>query len=375
MSNVQKRDSFGITLARCLRYGVASVKVPVRLALIGGVSFGVAAGIATFAAGTFFTNLIQQARDVYTVYRLIGERDELRASNERLEKEVAALEHEYARKAEFQRDVREKLVSLEQALKSSAALSLFGRHPETSSAKGAASKGKGGSVQKEPPSLAAILNSPQLAAKGSAKKKDSESEECGKDEDECPAGARKEHISLHGDSAQDLAVHAVMAQDEQQDVEQAVERALMESLDTLLYTMERMPIGTPALGRYSSGFGYRVSPFSSHSSFHEGIDVSLPRGGKVVATGAGVVRKVGYHHHYGLIVDIAHTPDLVTRYAHLSKATVREGQAVDRGQKIGLSGASGRATGPHVHYEILHKGRAKNPKPYVTLADTLPDSL
>ena len=85
MNNAQKRDSFKILLARCLRYGVASVKIPVRLALIGGVSFGITAGVATFMAGTFITNLIQQANDVYVVYRLTGERDELSVTNQRLE--------------------------------------------------------------------------------------------------------------------------------------------------------------------------------------------------------------------------------------------------------------------------------------------------
>ena len=115
MANVQKRDSFRIVLARCIRYGVATVKVPVRLALIGGVSFGIAAGIATFAAGSFFTNLIQQARDVYTVYRLTGERDELRADNSRLEAQVTALKREYARKAGFQSDVKAKLAKIGRA--------------------------------------------------------------------------------------------------------------------------------------------------------------------------------------------------------------------------------------------------------------------
>ena len=127
MANVQKRDSFRIVLARCIRYGAASVKVPVRLALIGGVSFGIAAGVATFAAGSFFTNLIQQARDVYTVYRLTGERDELRASNLRLERRMTALQHEYERKAEFHREVQRKLDSIDKAVASAGALPLSSR--------------------------------------------------------------------------------------------------------------------------------------------------------------------------------------------------------------------------------------------------------
>lgn len=365
MFNIQKRDSFRIVLARCLRYGVATVKVPVRLALIGGVSFGLAVGIATFAAGSFFTNLIQQARDVYTVYRLTGERDELRESNGRLERQVTALQSEFVRKSEFQRTAREKLDGIERALKAAGALSLFGRSDRAqkkADPKAAAALAKGapagGDSKNAKAALASILNSPELSG--------------GSSTTPVARGAKKEDISLSIPASEDdeIIVRTLSAGEvSAEDLEE--EAALLEDLSFYLAAVERLPIGSPALGRYSSGFGFRESPFSSRSSFHEGIDVSLPRGSNVVATGAGTVQKVGYHHHYGLTIDIAHTPHIITRYAHLSKASVREGQVVDRGQRIGLSGASGRATGPHVHYEVLFKGRPKNPKPLVVLADAI----
>lgn len=370
MANVQKRDSFRIVLARCIRYGVATVKVPVRLALIGGVSFGIAGGIATFAAGSFFTNLVQQAKDVYTVYRLTGERDELRTANSRLESQVSALQREYARKRKFQQEAKEKLASLDKALASAGALSLFGKSDGSDSKKKTQGEGSDSDprASSEAKTLARVLRSPILTRdrKGVSAP---QAAEC-KPGSECVAGAAKQKIALEVESDEGLLVQPLNEEQAEAEVRKE-ERELLEALDMYTVAVEKMPIGTPVFGRYSSGFGFRASPFSSHRSFHEGIDVSLPRGGKVVATGAGIVKHVSYHHHYGLTIDIEHTPQVTTRYAHLSKALVKKGQPVDRGQRIALSGASGRATGPHVHYEVLVNGRAKNPKPYVAMADSL----
>lgn len=369
MANVQKRDSFRIALARCIRYGADSVKVPVRLALIGGLSFGVAAGIATFAAGSFFTNLIQQARDVYTVYRLTGERDELRTSNVRLEQRIAAIQREYQRKIEFQREAKSKLESLQKALATAGSLSLFGKG-ESKANKSKKSKGiVGTDSAAESNALAQVLRSPLLAAKRKAPAM--------LDDAACKPGSEcvhKRNIALSVEEDTEILVGPSTEEESAAEVLKE-EQMLLEALEFYTAAVEKMPIGAPVLGRYSSGFGFRSSPFSHRRSFHEGIDISLPRGGKVSATGAGVVKKVGYHNHYGLSVDIEHTPEVTTRYAHLSKTLVKEGQVVDRGQRIGLSGSSGRVTGPHVHYEVIHKGSPKNPKPFVALADSLPDVL
>jgi murein DD-endopeptidase MepM/ murein hydrolase activator NlpD len=124
-------------------------------------------------------------------------------------------------------------------------------------------------------------------------------------------------------------------------------------------------------GEISSGFGKRHSPFSHRASFHHGIDLSLRIGSKVMATGEGIVTRVAYNRTYGKLVDIEHIPGLVTRYAHLTEARVRAGQRVRRGQVIALSGSTGRSTGPHLHYEVIHKGRARNPLPFVQLAQKL----
>ncbi len=373
MNNAQKRDSFKILLARCLRYGVASVKIPVRLALIGGVSFGITAGVATFMAGTFITNLIQQANDVYLVYRLTGERDELSVTNQRLEQKMANLQREYVRKVEYQESVKAKLKDLHKVLEDSTALSLLNGASPNETQQGdtgkqvAENNKRGGSqpaVDAVESSLRALLNSPHLRSSRRA------------------TVARKKEISLSvdNDSARAMLSPAMLvvprnSRPDRSRIKserlQDAEQALLQSLDFYLLAMEALPIGSPVVGRLSSGFGYRTSPFSHQSSFHEGIDISLSRGGAVVATGAGVVKSVLYHRNYGWVIDVQHTQDIVTRYAHLTKAMVKVGQEVDRGQRIALSGSSGRSTGPHLHYEVLHNGRPKNPKPFIKLAEGL----
>lgn len=136
---------------------------------------------------------------------------------------------------------------------------------------------------------------------------------------------------------------------------------LAEALDHYIELLKNLPVSAPAFGRVSSGFGFRRSPFSGGISAHEGIDFSLPAGSHIFATGEGIVREVRWNPTYGLVVDIEHSPRITTRYAHLSKAFVSEGERVCRGETIALSGSTGRATGPHLHYEVLVDGKARNP--------------
>jgi murein DD-endopeptidase MepM/ murein hydrolase activator NlpD len=136
---------------------------------------------------------------------------------------------------------------------------------------------------------------------------------------------------------------------------------MVEALDHYIELLKSLPVSSPAFGRVSSGFGFRRSPFSGGISAHEGVDFSLPKGSHVFATGDGIVREVRWNPTYGLVVDIEHSPRIVTRYAHLSKAFVTEGERVCRGETIALSGSTGRATGPHLHYEVIVDGKARNP--------------
>lgn len=119
-------------------------------------------------------------------------------------------------------------------------------------------------------------------------------------------------------------------------------------------------------GRTSSSFGSRSAPTKGASTNHKGIDWAVPIGTAVVASNAGVVTKAGWGSGYGYVVYIRHADGRETRYAHLSKVLVKAGQTVSQGQRIALSGNSGRSTGPHLHFEIRINGVAVNPVKYLS---------
>ena len=127
---------------------------------------------------------------------------------------------------------------------------------------------------------------------------------------------------------------------------------------------------TPALMRYPTRRHWRISspfnPFRHHPitnriSPHNGTDFAAPIGTPVLATGDGIVTRVVKHPYAGLYVVIDNDGPFSTRFLHLSKALVKRGQRVSRGQKIALSGNSGRSTGAHLHYELHINGRPVNP--------------
>ncbi|MEG0602759.1 MAG: M23 family metallopeptidase, partial [Mucinivorans sp.] len=124
------------------------------------------------------------------------------------------------------------------------------------------------------------------------------------------------------------------------------------------------PIDRRALRGHIGAFGSRVHPISRRIRFHEGVDFAGPVGTPVVATGAGVVSRDKITGGYGLQVLIDHGIGYKTRYGHLSKILVTMGQSVVRGQVIGLMGSTGRSTGSHLHYEVIHRGRPVNPVSY-----------
>ena len=124
------------------------------------------------------------------------------------------------------------------------------------------------------------------------------------------------------------------------------------------------PISNKELTRLSSGFGMRVHPILKVRRKHTGIDFSAPKGTPIYTTADGKVRDISYHKGYGKRIEIIHGFEYVTRYAHLSKWNVKEGQKVKRGQKIGEVGNTGLSLAPHLHYEIIHSGRKINPINY-----------
>jgi murein DD-endopeptidase MepM/ murein hydrolase activator NlpD len=123
-----------------------------------------------------------------------------------------------------------------------------------------------------------------------------------------------------------------------------------------------LPTSLPVIdGARSSGFGWRLDPFTKQSSLHEGLDFPATTGTPIHAAAAGIVKSVERHPEYGNVVDIDHGDDLVTRYAHASLVLVKEGEIVMRGQHIAAVGNTGRSTGPHLHFEVRLKNVPQNP--------------
>lgn len=121
---------------------------------------------------------------------------------------------------------------------------------------------------------------------------------------------------------------------------------------------DRLPLRSASL---TSRFGMRSHPISGGYRMHSGIDLAAPAGSPVIAPAEGVVSFANWRGGYGLLVVIEHGGGLQTRFAHLSRLMVSPGQRVAQGHPVGLVGSSGRATGPHLHYELRSNGRAVDP--------------
>jgi len=126
-------------------------------------------------------------------------------------------------------------------------------------------------------------------------------------------------------------------------------------------TYRATPQGWPVEGRVSSGFGMRVHPQTGRNQFHSGIDLSAPNGTPVHATADGIVSFADWNKGNGKVVVVEHGQGFSTIYAHNSRIDVKAGQTVKRGAVIAATGATGNATGPHVHYEVWKHGRCVNP--------------
>jgi murein DD-endopeptidase MepM/ murein hydrolase activator NlpD len=126
------------------------------------------------------------------------------------------------------------------------------------------------------------------------------------------------------------------------------------------------PAGRPVEeGWISSYFGIRSDPFTGNRAAHYGVDFAGKMGDAIQAVAAGVVTYSGQRFGYGLMVEVNHGNGYATRYAHCSETLVRVGDTVKKGQLIAKMGSSGRATGPHVHFEVLQNGKLVNPQSYI----------
>jgi murein DD-endopeptidase MepM/ murein hydrolase activator NlpD len=141
-----------------------------------------------------------------------------------------------------------------------------------------------------------------------------------------------------------------------------------------IFQTNMLPNTWPVDGRLMSYFGKRTDPFSGGGAWHAGVDISAPTGTPVRATADGVVASAEWAGAYGRLVVLDHGNRISTYYAHLSRLDVVAGQWVRRGALIGRSGATGRVTSAHLHYEVRRAGTPINPRPYLeaTLSKAAP---
>lgn len=142
-----------------------------------------------------------------------------------------------------------------------------------------------------------------------------------------------------------------------------------------IYLWAHIPSVNPVPGRrIGSGFGYRVDPIDKKTiRMHWGVDIGAPRGTLIYASADGVISDVGWHHGYGLTIEIDHGFGFKTRYAHCKTTLVKKGTYVKRGQVIATVGNTGRSTCPHLHYEVHVSGVKVNPRNYIDFSDIIFD--
>ena len=145
-----------------------------------------------------------------------------------------------------------------------------------------------------------------------------------------------------------------------------------KKLDQLEHGTIAIPSTQPVKGTsLTSGYGVRNDPFRGRAAMHAGIDLAAPIGTPIYATADAFVERSEWANGYGNLVELNHGRGIQTRYGHLSKSLVKQGQRVKRGDLIALMGSTGRSTGSHLHYEVRIDGKAVNPIPFMQSNDIL----
>ena len=165
-------------------------------------------------------------------------------------------------------------------------------------------------------------------------------------------------------------VNSIIGVDKDATIEEISKKTLESiNLEKKKFTLRVIPSGSPLkINKLSAKFGYRIHPITKRRKFHRGIDLASNMGTKVRATADGVAgfvqnRNIG---DYGRVINLQHNYGFKTIYAHLKKTLVKNGDIVRKGQVIGLTGNSGRSTGPHLHYEIKHGNKVLDPKNFMS---------
>ncbi|NLF24063.1 MAG: M23 family metallopeptidase [Deltaproteobacteria bacterium] len=302
-----------------------------------GASFGLAlvAGVFMYIAGDYTRVQITRARQHFSFRRVVSERDSLKQLNRALSESVKHLKSDKVRAINYERNIRERLDELSLLVDSAVS---FG-----------------------------VVEERRAREQKVGLKKDAEEGGVG--------GAEVDYCVL-GDAA---CVGQVLAYNWQPSEPKATikpdfkgsapmnRQDLVGILEGYIEMLRSVPIGLPCKGRVNSPFGMRISPFENRLRMHQGVDFGGKYGDPIKCTADGVVSDVRRTRNYGIVVDVVHSHKVRTRYAHLAKALVEEGQSLNRGQVIGLMGATGRTTGIHLHYEVLVNGRQKDPSKLVEL--------
>ncbi len=174
---------------------------------------------------------------------------------------------------------------------------------------------------------------------------------------------------LEAEAANKLLIQKMYKSLENLETEIAVSSISQVELSNFLKEQKSLLASTPSIkpteGWLSSGFGYRISPFTNQREFHKGLDIATRIGTPVIAPADGLVVFIGREGHLGKTIAINHGYNIVTRYGHLSSFKVKKGEHVKRTQVIGEVGDSGRCTGPHLHYEVQLNSIPVNPLQYI----------
>ena len=145
--------------------------------------------------------------------------------------------------------------------------------------------------------------------------------------------------------------------------------AAFEAIDDRAYYQEalkKVPLGKPVWTYWmTSPFGKRSDPFNAKSAVHKGVDLASAKGNKVKTMAEGKIITAKMMNGYGNVIEIDHGNGFKTKYAHLNKMYVKQGQKVKLGQAIGEVGTTGRSTGPHLHYEVLYEGVNMDPMVFI----------
>lgn len=148
-------------------------------------------------------------------------------------------------------------------------------------------------------------------------------------------------------------------------LEEVRQQELLQTLRTNREVLATIPSVWPIEGFITSRFGSRPDPFTGRNEHHKGLDISARMGTPIYAPGKGTVTFSGVENGYGNTIVLQHGGGITTRYAHMSRRAVNEGQTVQRGQILGYVGSTGRSSGPHLHYEVRLNGANVDPLRYI----------